>query len=44
MRSDNEYKYLPFLATILFMTLSIGEGMMLKTSMLLMFSTIGFIE
>lgn len=41
---DDAYKYLPLFALISFILLSIGEGMMLKTSMILMFSTIGFID
>jgi hypothetical protein len=41
---NNNYKYLPFLSIILFILLSMGEGMMLKTSMLLMFATVGFIN
>lgn len=43
-KTNNDYKYLPFFAVCLFIILSMGEGMMLKTIMLLMFSTIGFIN
>lgn len=41
-RTD-ENKYLAFISIFLFLILSMAEGMMLKTSMLLMFSTAGFI-
>lgn len=41
---NDKYKYLPIFSISIFIALSMGEGMMLKTSMLLMFACIGLTE
>lgn len=40
----DEYKFLPLFITLLFISLSMAEGMMLKITMILMFSLIGFMD